>query len=163
MKFGADDAEVKVRKRRQQRCMSQSYRQHRPSRGREAASPNFSIRPVPYHSSARSWAQPQPSRLLLRAHTLHFPAHLRCCWCVCFSCLCCSSGWAFYGIQVSVLFSTSIRVCCQRLTFLWTPFLQSSLRNLQCFLFVEPDVFFVVVFFVVCGSLSDTGLRFTQR
>lgn len=41
---------------------------------------------------------------------------------------------------MSVLFSTSINGCCQRLTFLWTPFLQcfffSFLFFLQCFLFV---------------------------
>ncbi len=95
--------------------------------GRKTASLNFYIcvRFLSYHLSARFWVQPPRPRLLLRPHRLHFPAHLRYCWCVCFSFPCCSSGWAFYRIRVSLLFSTSISGCCQRcLTFLWTPFLQ---------------------------------------
>lgn len=64
------------------------------------------VRFLSYRWSARLWAQlpptlrPRPRLLLRRPRRLHFPAHHRCCSCVCFSFLCCSSGWAFYRIRV---------------------------------------------------------------
>lgn len=59
-----------------------------------------------WRSSAPSRVQRRPRprpRLPLRPpHTLHFPARLRCCWRVCSSSPCCSSGWAFYSARTTV-------------------------------------------------------------
>lgn len=114
---------------------------------KKVASLNFPVcvRFLSYHLSVGLWVQPPRPRPPQPPHGLHFPAHLRYCWCACFSFPCCSSGWALYRIRMSVLFSTSLNAAVQRRSaFLRTPLL-------HCFCSLCGAAFFYYYYF---GQLS---------